>query len=77
EKNGYFDSKTSEELIEAFSFLLTLRLESGLKRFDGKNENMIEPKSLSKFQRDLLRDTLKLVSKLKDNVSHHFKLSIL
>lgn len=77
ENLGYFSQNFSEELSQAFSFLQGLRLEVGLQNINQKKEvtTFLEPKSLNKFRRDLLRDTLKLVDKLKEQMSYHFKLS--
>lgn len=77
ENLGYFSQNFSEELSQAFSFLQGLRLEVGLQSINQKKEvtTFLEPKSLNKFQRDLLRDTLKLVDKLKEQMGYHFKLS--
>lgn len=75
---GYFDRKMAEELIEAFTFLLTLRLKIQLQKIElqQKTDNFINPQALSKFERDLLRDVFKLVDKLKKQIAYHFKLSM-
>lgn len=66
------------ELIEAFNFLLTLRLSSQLTKQKQNLEvdNYINPKSLTKLERDLLIDVLKLVDKFKKFISYHFKLNM-
>lgn len=75
---GYFDRSMAEELIEAFTFLLTLRLKIQLQQVEQKQalDNFINPQALSKFERDLLRDVFKLVDKLKKQIAYHFKLSM-
>jgi len=75
---GYFDKEYASELIEAFTFLLTLRLKLQLQKIEQKKEiaNFVDPSELSKFERDLLRDVLKMVDKLKKQISYHFKLNM-
>ncbi|MFW6308119.1 MAG: putative nucleotidyltransferase substrate binding domain-containing protein, partial [Campylobacterales bacterium] len=75
---GYLDREFAEELIESFTFLLTLRLNTQLQSIELGREpdNYINPSSLSKFERDLLRDIFKLVDKLKKLTTHHFRLNM-
>lgn len=75
---GYFDREFASELIEAFTFLLTLRLNLQLQKIEQKKvpDNFLNPMKLSKFERDLLRDVLKLVNKLKKQITYHFKLNM-
>lgn len=73
-----FTKEYATELIEAYNFLLTLRLQRQLDKIQ-KNQtpdNFINPSLLSKFERDLLRDTLKLVDSFKKLISHHFRLQL-
>lgn len=76
--DGYFDREFASELIEAFTFLLTLRLKLQLQKIEQKKapDNFLNPMELSKFERDLLRDVLKLVDKLKKQITYHFKLNM-
>eukprot|EP01022_Parablepharisma_sp_SALTPOND_P032584 TRINITY_DN8559_c0_g3_i1.p3 TRINITY_DN8559_c0_g3~~TRINITY_DN8559_c0_g3_i1.p3 ORF type:complete len:608 (+),score=71.56 TRINITY_DN8559_c0_g3_i1:1596-3419(+) len=75
---GQLDREFAEELIESFTFLLTLRLNTQLQNIELGREpdNYINPLSLSKFERDLLRDIFKLVDRLKKLTTHHFKLNM-
>lgn len=77
-EDGFFDESFANELSEAFLFLMSLRFESNLNRAkNSTSNNLIEPKTLSKFQRDLLRDTLKLTNEFKKRLSYHFGLGSL
>lgn len=71
-----FDQDFANELIDAFNFLLTLRLSNRLKKMDeGKAlDNYINPESLGKLERDLLRDVFRIVDKFKKFVNYHFNL---
>jgi len=75
---GLIDRAFSTELIEAFTFLLTLRLQNQLKKVELKQDvdNYINPSDLSKFERDLLRDVFKIVDKFKKYITYHFKLNM-
>jgi len=73
---GFIDRVFAEELIEAYNFLLEIRLKERLYKANmGQAEdNYINPKRLTKLERDLLKDVLKIVDKLKKFVFSHFKL---
>jgi len=70
---GLFSRELAADLIEAFDFLLTLRLAGQLaKAKQGlPPDNYVAPEKLSKLERDLLRDVFKVVNQLKKLVSHH------
>ena len=75
---GTFDREFAEELIETFSFILSLRLETELQQLQ-RNEphsNYIQPNHLTKPERDLLRDSLKIVNRFKDFITYHFRLNM-
>jgi CBS domain-containing protein len=75
---GRFDQEFTEELTEAFAFMLSLRLEAELQQMQ-RNEppnNYIQPHQLSKPERDLLRDSLKIVNRFKDFITYHFHLNM-
>lgn len=75
---GRFDQEFAEELTEAFAFMLSLRLEAELQQMQ-RNEppnNYIQPHQLSKPERDLLRDSLKMVNRFKDFITYHFRLNM-
>ena len=66
------------DLIEAFGFLSALRLKAGLEKIAlGKPaDNYINPKQLNKLERDLLRDSFKIVNDFKKWIAHHFRLDL-
>jgi CBS domain-containing protein len=75
---GVITKELSNELLEGFNFLLTLRLKIQLEK-EKKNleiDNYVKPKQLTKLERDLLVDVLKLVDNFKKFISHHFKLNM-
>jgi CBS domain-containing protein len=43
---------------------------------DIKDANFIDPKKLEKVERDLLKDSFKIVNKLKKFLSFHFHLNM-
>ena len=73
------DRETTSELIEAFNFLLTLRLKARLNKIDSgiKPDNYINPNKLNTLEKDLLRDSFKIVNKFKKFLTYHYKLNIL
>ena len=70
------DREFTAELIEAFTFLLNLRLKTRLDKIDKglQPDNYINPNSLNKLERDLLKDSFKIVDKFKKFLSYHYKL---
>ena len=76
-EQGVFDEEFAQELIMAFNFLSNLKLKSNLEKLD-KNEtidNYINPDNLNTMQKDLLKDSFKIVNKLKKKLEYHFKLN--
>jgi len=76
-EEGIFDEEFAQELIMAFNFLSNLKLKSNLEKLD-KNEtidNYINPDNLNTMQKDLLKDSFKIVNKLKKKLEYHFKLN--
>ena len=76
-KKGVFEEETAQELIMSFNFLSSLRLKSNLGKLD-KNEEMdnyINPNDLNTMEKDLLKDSFKIVNKLKKKLEYHFKLN--
>ena len=74
---GMIEDELGKELIMAFNFLTTLKLKSNLDKLD-KNETMdnyINPNSLTTMEKDLLKDSFKVINKLKKRLDFHFKLS--
>jgi len=76
---GVIDEEFQYELIESFNYLLTLRLKSRLEKIDKNEEldNYINPSKLTMLEKDLLKDSLKIVNKFKKFLSYHFKLNMI
>lgn len=74
---GSFDPEFSEELIMAFNFLSAIKLKSNLDKLDKKIEidNYINPDNLNTMEKDLLKDSFKIINKLKKKLEYHFKLN--
>ena len=66
------------ELIEAFKFLQTLRLKTQLEKISRglPPDNYVNPKNLTKFERDLLKDAFKVVSRFQEMLGVHFRLRV-
>ncbi|AXK49340.1 cyclic nucleotide-binding protein [Aliarcobacter trophiarum LMG 25534] len=75
EKN-IFDDESAKELIMAFNFLTNLKLKSSLDKLDKgeKIDNYVNPNNLSTMEKDLLKDSFKIVNRLKKKLENHFKL---
>ncbi|HFU75459.1 MAG TPA: hypothetical protein ENK66_04360, partial [Arcobacter sp.] len=71
------DTKFASELIESFTVLLTLRLKFRLEKIDAREEldNYINPNKLNSLEKDLLRDSFKVVDSFKKFISYHYKLN--
>jgi CBS domain-containing protein len=71
------DEEFASELIESFTVLLTLRLKFRLEKIDGREEldNYINPDKLNSLEKDLLRDSFKVVDKFKKFITYHYKLN--
>jgi len=74
---GLFDKRFASELIEAYDTLLSIRLRFILGQKQGSSEqNYVNPKLLSKAQRDLLKDAFKIVNTFKKFLTYHFHLGM-
>jgi len=74
---GLFDKVFATELIEAYDTLLGIRLKEMLLRPDDfENANFINPAKLEKFERDLLKDSFKVVNTFKKFLIFHFHLNM-
>ena len=71
-----FNKDFAEELIESFDTLSSIRLKAMLDAKDVDESNFINPNTLQKNQRDLLKDSFKIVNKFKKFVSFHFHLNM-
>ncbi len=76
---GLFDNAFAVDLIEAYGFLLGLRLQARLDRLrlEQEPDNLIRPHELNKFERDLLKDSFAIAGRFKELVRHHFHLKML
>jgi CBS domain-containing protein len=73
---GIIDKNFAEELIESFDTISSIRLIALLESKDFHEENYINPQKLSKNQRDLLKDSFKIVNKFKKFMSFHYHLNM-
>ena len=73
------DREFTTEIIESFNFLLTLRLRFRLEKIDRREDldNYINPSKLTILEKDLLKDSLKIVNKLKKFITYHCKLNMI
>jgi len=74
---GKLDDEFASELTEAFNFLCTIKLKSNLAKLDSgeKIDNYINPENLNTMEKDLLKDSFKIVNKLKKKLEYHYKLN--
>lgn len=73
---GLFDKAFASELIEAYDTLLSIRLRFMLSQKQGDEQNYVNPKLLTKTERDLLKDTFKIVNTFKKFLTYHFHLGM-
>ncbi|SFP02676.1 putative nucleotidyltransferase substrate binding domain-containing protein [Hydrogenimonas thermophila] len=75
---GLIDRKFATELIESFDVILTFILQNKLSQIaQGKKpDNRVDIRNLSKLERDMLKDALKVVRELKKFITYHFKLNM-
>ena len=75
---GYMSKEDAGDLLEALEIINTLRLHSQLEKLEKEKEidNYISLTSLSKLERDTLKEALKTVEEFKKVVSYHFHLSM-
>ena len=73
---GIIDKNFATELIESFDSLSAIRLEAMLYSKEISESNYINPKELEKNQRDLLKDSFKIINKFKKFMIFHFHLEI-
>ncbi|MDD5359795.1 MAG: putative nucleotidyltransferase substrate binding domain-containing protein [Sulfurovaceae bacterium] len=73
---GFFNREDAHDMIESLEILNSIRLNTQLSLPSSAISNYISINSLSKIQRDLLKDALKTVSKFKKTIQYHYKLSL-
>ena len=74
---GVIENELATEITMAFNFLTNINLKSNLEKLD-KNEkvdNYINPSNLNTMEKDLLKESFKIVNKLKKKLEFHFKLN--
>ncbi|MGD9623031.1 MAG: putative nucleotidyltransferase substrate binding domain-containing protein [Arcobacter sp.] len=74
---GVLEEEFAKELTMAFNFLTNLKLKSNLEKLDKKSDidNYINPDNLNTMEKDLLKESFKIVNKLKKKLEFHFKLN--
>ena len=73
---GVIDKNFATELIESFDTLSAIRLKAMLEAKTIDDSNYINPQNLEKIQRDLLKDSFKIINKFKKFMSFHFHLNM-
>ncbi|MFY9078742.1 DUF294 nucleotidyltransferase-like domain-containing protein [Aliarcobacter cryaerophilus] len=71
------DDESAKELIMAFNILNSLKLKASLEKLDKKEkiDNFVNPNRLTIMEKDLLKESFKIVNKLKKRLENHFKLN--
>ncbi|MGJ0312698.1 putative nucleotidyltransferase substrate binding domain-containing protein [Aliarcobacter cryaerophilus] len=71
------DAESAKELIMAFNILNSLKLKASLEKLDKKEkiDNFVNPNRLTIMEKDLLKESFKIVNKLKKRLENHFKLN--
>ena len=71
------DDESAKELIMAFNILNSLKLKASLEKLDKKEkiDNFVNPNKLTIMEKDLLKESFKIVNKLKKRLENHFKLN--
>lgn len=73
-EEGVLKPQFADELVEAFHFLMTLRLDSQLA--ETASGSLVRPAELTTMERDLLRDALHIAKRLRETVRFHFNLAM-
>ncbi len=73
---GVIDKTFATELIESFDTLSSVRLKAMLEAKTIEEANFINPRTLEKNQRDLLKDSFKIINKFKKFMTFHFHLNM-
>mgnify|MGYP000941519433 FL=1 len=76
EQKNILSSELASELVEAFDVLGTVRLKSQLKQLNkgDRINNSVDTHTLSKIERDLLKDSFKIVINFKKFVNRTFQI---
>ncbi|CAA6799215.1 MAG: Predicted signal-transduction protein containing cAMP-binding and CBS domains [uncultured Sulfurovum sp.] len=75
-KLNVIEEELACELVEVCGVLSRLRLQTHINRLkeDKPIDNLVDVSSLSKIERDMLKDSFIIVNKFKKFISHHFHL---
>ncbi len=76
-EEGVLENELASELTEAFNFLTTLKLRTNLEKLDSGKEidNYISPKDLNSMDKDLLKESFKIVNKIKKKLETRYRLN--
>lgn len=76
EEKKVLSHEMAHELLEAFDVVGTLRLKAQIKKLQNNKpiNNEIDTHTLSKIERDLLKDSFKIVLNFKKFINHSFKI---
>ena len=76
ERKKVLESEMANELLEAFDVLNTLRLKAQLEKIQDNKaiNNEVDTHSLGKIERDLLKDSFKIVNNFKKFITYTFKI---
>lgn len=73
---GVIDKNFATELIESFDTLSSIRLKAMLEAKNADESNYVNPANLTKTQRDLLKDSFRIINKFKKLINFHFHLNM-
>ncbi len=78
-RHNVLTQSVAEDLAESLAFLQGLQLKYGLKKLAlGRGmDNLIDPLQMTTLERDLLKDTLAVVKRFKQQLRHRYRLSAL
>ena len=76
EQRKILTHELANELLEAFDVLGTLRLKAQIKKMQNKEtiDNVVDTHILGKIERDLLKDSFKIVIDFKKFINHSFQI---
>lgn len=72
-----FKQEFARELIESLEFMLTLRLRERLRKIEAKKipDDHVSINKLSNLEKDLLKESFRVVNRFKDFIVNHYKLN--
>lgn len=75
---GPFDEQTTADIIEALDFMSMLRLRAQIEAWDRGEiaDTTIVPSQMTRLERNLLKDSLRIVKQFKQDIVYHFKLNM-